>query len=65
MQTCFNPRPCGRSDDSDDGMLPGVSVFQSTPLREERHLKVFKLSHSELFQSTPLREERPPTAGVK
>ncbi len=54
----FNPRPCARGDVRADGAKADGSWFQSTPLREGRHVDRARHRHDRLFQSTPLREGR-------
>ena len=54
----FNPRSCARSDAKAVGVHFVCLGFQSTLLREERHLLRHLSVRGVLFQSTLLREER-------
>ena len=54
----FNPRSYKRSDAVRRGLLPGLQIFQSTLLQEERRMRLFGISLLRIFQSTLLQEER-------
>ena len=55
----FNSRPCVRGDGSWRQRKELDTLFQFTPLREGRLLRIYYEHKDSKFQFTPLREGRP------